>query len=32
MLAITASDRCYISDILEKTNYSKEDSPNKSEI
>lgn len=32
MLAITASDRCYISDILEKINYTKEESPNKSEL
>ncbi len=32
MLAIVTSDRCYVSDILEKINYSKEVSPNKSEL
>ena len=32
MLALVASDRCYISDILERINHIKEDSPNKSEV
>ncbi len=32
MLAIVTSDRCYASDILEKLNYSKETSPNKTEV
>lgn len=32
MLAIVASDRCYVNDLLEKLTYSKEESPNKSEL
>lgn len=32
MLAIVSSDRCYISDLLDKLDYSKKQSPNKSEI
>ena len=32
MLAIVTSDKCYVSDLLEKLNYSKETSPNKSEV
>ena len=32
MLAIISSDRCYISNLLDKLDYSKKQSPNKSEI
>lgn len=32
MLAIVASDRCYVNDLLEKLTYSKEESPNKSDV
>lgn len=32
MLAIVASERCYVSDLLEKLSYTKEESPNKSEV
>ena len=32
MLAIVASDKCYVNVLLEKLTYSKEESPNKSEV
>lgn len=32
MLAIVASDRCYVNNLLEKLDYKKETSPNKSEL
>ena len=32
MLAIVSSDKCYISDLLKKLDYSKKQSPNKSEM
>lgn len=32
MLAIVTPNRCYVNDLLEKLNYSKETSPNKSEV
>ncbi len=32
MLAIVASDRCYVNDILEKLSYSKENSPNATDV
>ena len=32
MLLITSSDRCYVSDLLEKLKYKKEDAPNGSEV
>lgn len=32
MLVIVASDRCYVNDLLEKLTYSKEESPNKSDV